>query len=69
MTDMEERFEIWTFDCFEGSLQTQSGLKGDLGGQTLLVASLSEGAGKPLQPFIKTISRGSAGGLDVLSRN
>ena len=66
MTDMEERFVIWTFDCFEGSLQTQSGLMRDRGGQALLVTSLSEGAGKPLQTFIKAISGSSAGGLDIL---
>lgn len=66
MTDMEERFVIWTFDCFEGSLQKQSDLMGDWGALNLLVTSLSERAGKPLQTFIKTISGCSASGLDVL---
>lgn len=37
------------------------------GPQYLLVASLSEGACKPLQTFVETISRCGASGLDVLS--
>jgi len=65
MTSMEESILIWTFDCFEGSLQTQSDLKRDWGRHFLLVTGLPEGAGKPLQTLIKTISGGSAGGLDV----
>lgn len=32
----------------------------------LLVTRLSEGVGEPLESLVETISRGSAGGLDVL---
>lgn len=32
----------------------------------LLVASLAEGGGEPLETLVQTISRGGAGGLDVL---
>ena len=32
----------------------------------LLVASLSESSGKPLKTLVQTVTRGGAGGLDVL---
>jgi len=54
---------IWTFDCSQGS-QKQS-CDGSRETLNLVVTSLAEGLGEPLQTFVKTISGGSTSGLDV----
>jgi hypothetical protein len=40
--------------------------KGDFSSVFLLVASLSERVGEPLETLVETITGGSTGGLDVL---
>jgi hypothetical protein len=68
MIDMEERLRVWTFRLFWESLGNTIGLMGVMRTPNLLMASLSEGACKPLQTFVETISGCSAGGLNVLEK-